>query len=75
MFLGTVEYRFPIVNKVQGALFTDFGSAWDTGWTPDDFHKSVGVGVQVETPVGPVRLDFGHGEDGNRTHFSVGGTF
>lgn len=75
MFLGTVEYRFPVVTKVQGAVFTDFGSAWDDGWGPDGFHKSIGVGLQIETPVGPLRLDFGHGEDGNRTHFSVGGTF
>ena len=28
-FLGTVEYRFPVVKKVQGALFTDWGGAWD----------------------------------------------
>ena len=75
MCLGTVEYRFPIVRKIQGALFTDFGSTWDTGWTPDSFHKSIGVGLQIETPVGPLRLDFGHGEDGNRTHFNVGGAF
>ncbi len=75
MYLRTVEYRFPIVSKVQGALFTDFGAAWDTGWTPSGTHASVGVGVQIQTPVGPIRLDLGHGSQGNRVHFSVGGTF
>lgn len=75
MFLGTIEYRFPIVKKVQGALFTDFGSAWDDGWKPDGFHKSVGIGLQMETPVGPIRIDYGRGEDGGRTHFNIGGTF
>lgn len=35
MFSGTVEYRYPIVSKVQDALFTDFdwslGQWLDTG--------------------------------------------
>lgn len=75
MFSGTVEYRYPIVNKVQGALFTDFGGVWDSGWTPDDVHTGIGVGIQVETPVGPLRFDVARGEDGTRTHFSVGGSF
>ncbi len=75
MMLGTIEYRFPIVKKVQGALFSDWGNAWADGWTPDSFHKSIGVGMQLETPVGPIRFDVGHGEDGNRTNFSVGGSF
>ena len=76
MMLGTVEYRFPIVNKVQGALFTDFGDAWG-GQTDEqyDFHKSVGVGIQLDTPIGPIRLDYGYGEQGGRVDFSLGGMF
>ncbi|WP_019551868.1 outer membrane protein assembly factor [Propionispira raffinosivorans] len=76
MMLGTVEYRFPIVSKVQGALFTDFGDAWGGQSNEDfEFHKSIGVGIQLQTPIGPIRLDYGRGEDGGRTHFSLGGTF
>jgi outer membrane protein insertion porin family len=76
MFSGTIEYRFPIVSKVQGALFTDFGNAWnESTWSPGTIHHSIGVGLQLETPIGPIRFDVGHGEDGNRTDFSVGGTF
>ena len=74
-FLGTVEYRFPVVKKVQGALFTDWGGAWDSGLTPDDLHASVGVGISLTTPIGPLRFDYGWGEDGGRVHFSVGSTF
>lgn len=74
-FLGTVEYRFPIVSKVQGALFTDFGAAWDNGWSPKNFKESIGMGLSVQTPVGPIRIDLAHGSQGNRVHFSVGGTF
>jgi len=76
MLSGTIEYRFPIVSKVQGALFTDFGNAWnESKWSPGTIHHSIGVGLQLETPIGPIRFDVGHGEDGNRTDFSVGGTF
>lgn len=74
-FLGTLEYRFPIVKKVQGALFTDWGGAWDSGLTPDNMHGSVGVGIALTTPIGPLRFDYGWGDDGGRVHFSVGSTF
>ena len=75
MLAGTLEYRFPLFNKIQGALFTDWGSAWMTGFKPDDFHGSVGVGVALTTPLGPLRLDYGRGSQGGRVHFSVGGAF
>ena len=75
VFLGTLEYRFPVVSKVQGAIFTDFGGTWSTGWMPKNFHESIGFGLAVQTPVGPIRIDLAHGSQGNRVHFSVGGTF
>lgn len=83
MVMGTVEYRFPLANKVQGAIFTDVGDAWGgKTWGPwndveDELtlHSSVGVGMQVQTPIGAVRLDYGWGEDGGRLHFTVGGSF
>ena len=83
MLMGTVEYRFPLVNKVQGALFTDVGDAWGgKSWGPWssieedlDLHASVGVGLQMQTPIGALRLDYGWGEDGGRLHFNVGGNF
>ncbi|XOQ26380.1 MAG: POTRA domain-containing protein [Mitsuokella multacida] len=74
-FLGTLEYRFPIIKKVQGALFTDWGGAWDSGLTPDNMHGSVGVGIALTTPIGPLRFDYGWGDNGGRVHFSVGSTF
>ncbi len=88
MVLGTVEYRFPLISKVQGAIFTDWGSAWDiTGPNGDPFHHpngykddfelkgSVGIGIALNTPMGPLRLDYGRGSDGGRVHFRVGGSF
>ncbi len=77
MGLATVEYRFPIVTKVQGAIFTDWASAWSKDFLPEksDIHGSIGVGLGLNTPIGPLRLDYGRGSQGGRVHFSVGGTF
>lgn len=75
MWLGTLEYRFPVFSKVQGAIFTDFGGAWDSGWMPEHTYTSVGFGLGIQTPVGPIRIDLAHGKQGNRVHFSVGSTF
>lgn len=81
MYAATLEYRFPIAKKVQGVLFTDAGSAWglDRGkipWYDDDdsLNWSVGVGLRLQTPIGPIRLDYGHG-DQNKFHFGFGTQF
>lgn len=75
MFMGTIEYRFPLVKRIQGAIFTDWGSAWDGKLFPDTLHGSIGVGLALNTPLGPLRLDYGRGPKRGRVHFSVGGTF
>jgi len=81
MYAATLEYRFPIAKKVQGVLFTDAGSTWgiDEGkipWYTDDdsLNWSVGVGIRLQTPIGPIRLDYGHG-DRNKFNFSFGTQF
>jgi len=65
---GTVEYRFPVWRMISGALFVDAGS--DLGSQNDVPGKpgkllqksgsgySLGGGVGVKTPIGPLRLDF-----------------
>ncbi|SDD81957.1 BamA/OMP85 family outer membrane protein [Sporomusa acidovorans] len=76
MIAGSVEYRFPVVSKIQGVLFTDFGNAWkDEGYKLNDLKTSVGVGIRMSTPIGPIRIDFAKGSEGGRTHFSFGGQF
>lgn len=79
MLKATLEYRFPIVKKVQGVLFTDNGYAWDKRHE-DEFDmgllkNSYGVGLRINSPLGPVKLDYGYGEDGGKFHFSFGGQF
>ena len=77
MGLLSVEYRFPLVEKIQGAIFADGGSAWSGSAFPHsgDLHSSVGFGISLSTPLGPLRLDYGKGENGGRVHFTIGGMF
>ena len=79
MVKATLEYRFPIVKKVQGVLFTDNGYAWDNRFEDEfDFgliKNSFGVGLRINSPLGPVKLDYGYGDDGGKFHFSFGGQF
>lgn len=81
MYAATLEYRIPVASKVEAVLFTDMGSAWDIDagripWYTDDdsINWSYGVGLRLQTPIGPIRLDYGHG-DRNKFHFSFGAQF
>lgn len=80
MYNATLEYRVPLFKKVTGVLFTDMGDAWDAPhvtWYDDDksFNISVGAGVRITTPIGPIRLDYGVSKDDKKFHFSFGGQF
>ncbi|AIQ95650.1 BamA/TamA family outer membrane protein [Prochlorococcus sp. MIT 0604] len=64
---GTAEYRFPVWRMLSGAIFVDAGS--DLGSQKDVPGKpgkllqksgsgfSLGGGIGVKTPIGPLRLD------------------
>lgn len=77
MLLINAEYRFPLVENLQGTVFTDLGTAW--GKTSeiqfDDLKSSFGVGLRMNTPLGQIRLDYAFGEEGGMPHFSIGQTF
>ena len=77
MALMTLEYRFPLAKKVQGIIFTDWGGTWDSGFFPKggSIYGSGGLGVALNTPLGPLRLDYGRGSQGGRFHFNIGGGF
>lgn len=38
-------------------------------------NVGVGLGIRVITPIGPLRLDYGVGSEGGRTHFAIGHAF
>jgi outer membrane protein insertion porin family len=85
MFLISGEFRMPISSNLIGVVFADYGGAWDpqSGLDIEDFEQSrsfegqygVGLGIRVNTPIGPIRLDYGIGREGGKTHFSIGHSF
>ena len=79
MLRGTAEYRFPIRNKVQGVLFYDIGYAWDrrdqSAFDLSLMESGYGIGLRINSPLGPIKLDWGKGKQRSRFHFSFGGQF
>jgi outer membrane protein insertion porin family len=83
---GSVEYRFPIFRIVGGALFFDagsvLGSQGNVPGSPGDERGlpgsgfGGGLGVRVNSPLGPIRVDYGINDSGDgQLHFGIGQRF
>ena len=78
-----VEYTFPILGELQGAIFTDAGNLLPTSEDVglNDMRYAIGAGLRYKLPVGPIRLDYGVNpdphefEDFGAFHFSFGFAF
>lgn len=77
MLVFNAEFRFPIVDAVEGVVFADFGRAFasDEPIELSELKTGYGLGVRLDTPLGILRIDYGIGEGGGRTYFSFGPTF
>lgn len=84
MFVTSEELRVPFGSSITGVLFADQGDAWNSVYqgTALDQHTSFelqsdfGLGVRVQTPIGPIRLDYGvSAQEGGQTNFSIGQSF
>lgn len=85
MLLASLEYRVPIGGGLGGVLFADYGDAWGEDYAnaitdlPQsgsfEGHLGYGLGIRVATPIGNLRFDYGFGDEGSRTHFSIGQAF
>jgi outer membrane protein insertion porin family len=81
--LAQVEYRFPLsvlpfLHSFQGIttiLFVDagwVGPPGQAGTTLGSVKDDVGIGIQVKTPIGPFRLDYGISGEGSQVWISTG---
>jgi outer membrane protein insertion porin family len=68
----TVEYTIPIIERVRAAIFYDGGfvdpGSWNFGANKvpstkgrfsGGFNQDIGIGVRLDLPIGPLRLDYG----------------
>lgn len=53
--VGSLEYEHMFLDKWGGAVFTDFGNAYNSFSDPVEY--SVGIGVRWRSPVGLIRVD------------------
>ena len=78
--ISNIEYRYRFNEIFEGVAFYDLGNAWETGTIVlDSFLSGKGIGVRINTPMGPIRLDYGIGKyrdwSNGVTHFSIGQAF
>jgi outer membrane protein insertion porin family len=79
----TIEDTFPIIPKVRFAVFADTGfvnsNAYDFSINAE--ASDVGIGVRLDLPIGPVRIDYGfpiQGDqfgDSGQFNFNIGYQF
>jgi outer membrane protein insertion porin family len=83
---ATAEYRFPVFSVIGGALFLDYASDLGSGDNVPGNPAGVrgkpgngfgyGLGVRVQSPLGPIRVDYGFNDQGeSQLHFGIGERF
>lgn len=80
--LVNAEFRFALGKGLGLVTFLDGGNVWKTVTdVNEDLRYTVGAGLRYKTPVGPVRIDYGHklsrreDESAGEVHFSFGHAF
>jgi outer membrane protein assembly complex protein YaeT len=58
----SIELRAPLWGKLGGVIFLDGGNVWTNPWdfNVNDLRYDVGPGLRYNTPIGPIRADFGY---------------
>jgi len=67
--VGSVEYENMFLGDWGGAIFTDFGNAYNSFSDPIEY--SVGIGVRWRSPVGLIRVDLAKGLSDSDQAFGI----
>ena len=64
-FIITAEEEIKFADQVYGVLFAEAGNVWNNlgEMNLSKLRRSVGLGVRLETPMGPLGLEIGYGFD------------
>lgn len=96
-WFGTAEYSLPIIERLRFAVFYDIGMVYPdafsfepdtsldpsggTGYNTGPYADNWGIGIRLNLPIGPLRLDYGFPinspdgiSDSGRFQFGVGYT-
>ena len=77
------EWHFPIWRSLGAEIFLDVGNVYPTisDFNPTDVRSSAGAGLRLETPIGPIRVEYGwkldrkENESPGEVIFSIGAVF
>jgi outer membrane protein insertion porin family len=60
-WFGSAEYSLPIIERLRFAFFYDIGNVQSDSYTFhfSDFSDNWGIGLRLNLPIGPLRLDYG----------------
>ncbi|MFC1808800.1 outer membrane protein assembly factor BamA [Candidatus Omnitrophota bacterium] len=60
--LASLEYSFPLIENFKGAFFVDAGHVNANSYEVEssDFAVSIGPGLHINTPIGPVAFYYGY---------------
>ena len=80
---GNIELRSYLGKGIGIVTFLDGGNVWQKveDMKLDDMKYTTGLGLRYNTPVGPLRVDYGHklqrekGESAGELHFAIGHAF
>lgn len=83
MFLLNEELRYPIWKMLRGVVFYDAGNVYEAtaDFDPFDLRHVLGLGLRLETPIGPFRVEYGRkldreeGESRGELFIAIGTAF
>lgn len=82
-WVANAEYVHSLFGPMKGVGFIDAGhlSAVNDGFSFESPEIAVGLGLRIDLPVGPIRLEYGHsltqdaGDPSGVWHFAIGTAF